>query len=204
MKNTTLLATALLCLCASMAQGQTIGELCSSRYAAADEGFDKTFCNRTPEQMRRQLNKLFAANRMLFNPNAVALTPRDQSNPRWLEFPPAPEGWRLTIETNAFYGSSYQGYKGQDPSGSIQNPIGMVRTVNAMYIRDVEETPLGHLFYFLFRIEVDFNNTRLDRMYGMYFDTDGELNTVDRIGSAIGDPDLEHYEFGTTIPRYRV
>ena len=97
--KTHLLALAL--LAATTAQAQTIGALCDDMSAEdaarADAGFERTFCDREPWQMRRQLNKLFAANRMLFNPNAVALTPRDQENPRWVEFP-RPDGWWLYIE----------------------------------------------------------------------------------------------------------
>ena len=95
----TMLALAM-ALFGTTAFGQSIGDLCSPQYADADEGFDKTFCNRNPLQMRRQLNKLFEANRMLFSPNAAALTPRDQSNRRWVEFPPAPEGWSLKLSTD--------------------------------------------------------------------------------------------------------
>lgn len=97
MRTLTLLAA--LALAAAMpTDAQTIGELCDPKYAAADEGFANTFCNRTPEQMRRQLNKMFAANRMLFNPNAVALTPRDPNNQRWIELPQPPEGWELYLD----------------------------------------------------------------------------------------------------------
>ena len=126
MRNASTLATILMAsiLYASTAFGQTIGELCGSQYEAADEGFDRTFCDRTPEQMRRQLNKLFSSHRMLFNPNTAALTPRDQSNPRWVEFPAAPAGWLLQLTADEFSTD---------------------RAIYATYSRDPQDVSLGEV-----------------------------------------------------------
>ena len=143
----TILALALT-LFGATALGQSIGDLCDPRYAEADEGFANMFCNRTPLQMRRQLNKMFAANRMLFNPNAAALTPRDQSNRRWLEFPPAPEGWNLTL-------SAKEDWLGQ----SVYDPG---RFIIAEYTRNHNETPEGHfaIFQIYTRFRQDHNGVR--------------------------------------------
>ena len=125
----TILALALT-LFAATVSAQTIGELCSSQYESADEGFEKTFCNRTPEQMRRQLNKLFSANQMLFHPNRVALTPRDQSNPRWVEFPPAPEGWMLHLTG---IGGANAGYIRDPADVRLGEVTGMYMTLQARH-----------------------------------------------------------------------
>ena len=98
MRNTFTLA--LLCLCASQALGQNIGELCDPQYAEADEGFDTPFCDFGYKQMRRQLNMFVESRKYLFHPRAVTLTPRDPENRNWFyEFiePPEDSDWVLEI-----------------------------------------------------------------------------------------------------------
>ena len=166
--KTTALAMA---LCASTAFGQGIGELCSEQYADADEGFDKTFCNQTPEQMRSQLNKLFEGNRMLFNPNAAALTPRDQSNRRWVEFPPAPEGWSLKLSTDEPLDHSYYigaRYRIDDPS--LAEPGSLLEFefhIHVQPLSDIENRILsGH------RYDSLWFTRKLNPLWGHYLECD--------------------------------